>query len=162
MPKDTLNDTVDSTVDKLLENEGFQSKLADMIGGALAKAAEPAPQEKSVSQVVFETLGHHTKKPEIGNPLGAAVIAAYHGKGDPDRAARFAKAKWGNGNDVQKMFDVQSSLATHSVNVGQNRVDNNVVVRNTRILYVQRVADQRGTHDGGRGVRHDPTGGARS
>ena len=128
MPKDTLNDTVDSTVDKLLENEGFQSKLADMIGGALAKAAEPAPQEKSVSQVVFETLGHHTKKPEIGNPLGAAVIAAYHGKGDPDRAARFAKAKWGNGNDVQKMFEYKAvkALVTTAGSDGSEMVQTTV------------------------------------
>lgn len=128
MTKDTHNDTVDSTVDKLLGSESFQNKLAEMIGGAMSKVTEPAPQEKSVSQIVFETLGHHTKKPELGNPLGAAVIAAYHGKGDPERSARFAKAKWGNGNDVQKMFERKAvkALVTTAGSDGSEMVQTTV------------------------------------
>jgi HK97 family phage major capsid protein len=119
MTKDTPNGAVDKTADALLGNEAFQGKLAEMIGAAIGKAATPAtPEAKSVRQIVYETMGHFEKKPEIKNPIGAMVIAAYHGKNDPERAAQFAKAKWGDGNPVQKDFEIKAVKALTSATSG--------------------------------------------
>ena len=50
-------------------------------------------------------------------------------------------------------FDIQPALATNAVNVSQDLVDDFEVVRDPRVLNVQREADQSRAHDGGRGVR---------
>lgn len=96
----------------IIGGEAFQLALAKTIKDAVATAAAPAPTvNKSVSDIVFETLGHHQKKPEIKNILGASVAALYHAKNDLDKAATIAKARWGDGNEVQKTFEAMQVKA---------------------------------------------------
>jgi len=157
MSRDKTTDTVDQTVDGLLGNQKFTDAIAAAVGAAMAKAAPAAPaQTKSVRQIVFETMGHHEKKPEIKNAIGAMVIAAYHGKNDPERAAAFAKARWGDGNPVQKDFEIKTVKALTSATSGgavemvQETVANEVIeaLRPSSIVRssgVQIVANPTGT-----------------
>jgi HK97 family phage major capsid protein len=102
MPDGTPNDAVVKTADDILASDAFGDKLNDAIAKAIASAMKPKDEPKA-SEKLFAPASQHAK-PGIKSLIGAAVTAAYHGKNDHERAAQWAKARWGDGNEVQKHF----------------------------------------------------------
>jgi HK97 family phage major capsid protein len=102
-------EAVVKTADDIIASEDFSSKLNDAIAKAIATAMKPA--ETKASDQLFAPANQHAK-PEIKNLLGATITAIYHGRNDTEKAIRFAKERWGDGNEVQKHFQKALTSAT--------------------------------------------------
>ena len=90
-------DAVVQTADDVIASTAFQDAIAAAIGTAMAKHMKPA---ETNSDKLFAPP-HQDAKPKIKNLLGATITAIYHGKNDAERAYKYAKARWGDGNEVQ-------------------------------------------------------------
>ena len=106
---DTATEAVVKTADDIIASDAFNDKLADAIGKAFAAAMKPA--ETKASDQLFAPASQHAK-PNIKNLLGATITAIYHGRNDPEKSIAFAKARWGDGNEVQKHFQKALTSAT--------------------------------------------------
>jgi HK97 family phage major capsid protein len=111
MADGTPNDAVAQTADEIITSEAFQSKLGDTIEAIVAKAMKPKEEEKGTAEKLFAPASQHAK-PKIKNLIGAAITALYKGKNDLERTVAWAKARWGDGNEVQKHFQKALTSAT--------------------------------------------------
>jgi len=103
MPDTETEQAVIKTADDIIASDAFSDKLSDAIGKAIAAAMKPASDDKTNSEKLFAPSNQHAK-PKIKSLLGATITAIYHGRNDPARSIEFAKARWGDGNEVQEHF----------------------------------------------------------
>ena len=102
-------DKVVATADEIIGSAAFEDKIAEAIGAAMAKHM-PKPAEQPSDQLFAPAA--QRAKPELRNLLGATITAIYHGRNDPERAIKYAKARWGDGNPIQDHLQKALTSAT--------------------------------------------------
>lgn len=128
MADEKRNAAVEKTADDIMKSDAFSDKLEAAIAAAISKAMKPAEDGKNSAKLFAPS--HHDRKPEIKNLLGATITALYKGKNDPARAMEYAKARWGDGNEVAKAFatkSLTSETTGGAVEMVQTTVANEVI-----------------------------------
>ena len=117
---------VDKTADAIMENDTFQTKLAEAIAGAISKSTQSTT--KSNTSELFAPA-HQESRPEIRSVLGGSIVALHRAKNDRTKAIEYSKQRWGDGNEVQKAFmkSLTSETTSGAVEMVQTTVADEVI-----------------------------------